>query len=91
MGTRVPRALLPFGARTVRLETRIGRAAELVTDVAERSGCDLIALGWSQELEAGRAPVVRATLARSRLPVMLVPITVDSDAGRAALSSAGSF
>jgi hypothetical protein len=31
---------------------------------------------WAQELEAGRAPVVRAALERGRVPVMLVPVHV---------------
>jgi nucleotide-binding universal stress UspA family protein len=58
----------------IRFETRVGRTAEFVAEVAEQTGCDLIALGWSQELAPGRAPVVRATLQRSRLPVILVPV-----------------
>jgi hypothetical protein len=42
--------------------------------MAEELGCELIALGWSQQLSAGRAPVVRETLERSRLPVLLIPV-----------------
>jgi hypothetical protein len=58
----------------VRLETRVGRSDELVPIVAAECGCDLVALGWSQELAPGRAPVVRATVERSHLPVLLVPV-----------------
>jgi nucleotide-binding universal stress UspA family protein len=64
----------PWGLGSVRLETRVGRSAELIPDVAEQCHCDLIALGWSQELAPGRAPVVRETLERSRRPVLLVPV-----------------
>jgi hypothetical protein len=41
--------------------------------MAEECRCDLLALGWSQELAPGRAPVVRGTLERSHVPVMLIP------------------
>jgi hypothetical protein len=58
----------------VRLELRIGRAEDLVPRVAEESRSDLIALGWARELAPGRAPVVRAALERSGLPVLLVPV-----------------
>lgn len=64
----------PRGLGSVRLETRVGRSDHLVPLVAEECGCDLVALGWARELAPGRAPVVRATLERSRLPVMLVPV-----------------
>jgi nucleotide-binding universal stress UspA family protein len=64
----------PWGLGTVQLETRVGRADDLVPAVAAERGCDLIALGWSQELARGRAAVVRGTLERSRLPVLLVPV-----------------
>jgi hypothetical protein len=64
----------PSGLGSVRFETRVGRRDELVPLVAEECGCDLVALGWSQELGPGRAMVVRGTLERSRLPVLLVPV-----------------
>jgi hypothetical protein len=73
----------PWGIGSVQLESRVGRAADVVPVAAHECGCDLIALGWSRELEAGRAPVVRAALERSRVPVLLVPATV-TDASRAA-------
>jgi len=69
----------PWGFRDVRLETRVGRSEELVPRVAEEEDCDLIALGWSQELASGRAPVVRETLERSRLPVLLFPVRVSDE------------
>lgn len=64
----------PWGIGTVQLERRVGRSEELVPLVAEESGCDLIALGWAGSLASGRAPVVRAALERSRVPVLLVPV-----------------
>ena len=69
----------PWGIGAVRLERRVGRTEDLVPLVAEEAGCDLIALGWSQELSPGRARVVRAALERSQIPVMLVPVHVSSD------------
>ncbi len=59
---------------TIRLETRVGRAADLLPVVAEEVDADLVALGWSRELGAGHAPVVRGVLERCRRPVLLVPI-----------------
>ena len=64
----------PWGIGDVQLETRIGKIGELVPIVAEQCSCDLIALGWSQQLAPGRAPVVQETLQRSHLPVLLVPV-----------------
>jgi nucleotide-binding universal stress UspA family protein len=68
-----------WGLGTVRLETRVGRSGEVIPLVAEELGCDLIALGWSQQLSAGRAPVVRQTLERSHLPVLLVPVRTEAE------------
>jgi hypothetical protein len=64
----------PWGVGLVHLETRVGTSAAVVPAVAEERGCDLIALGWSQDLAPGRAAVVRAALERARVPVMLVPV-----------------
>jgi nucleotide-binding universal stress UspA family protein len=64
----------PWEAGTIRLETRVGRSGEVIPRMAEELGCELIALGWSQQLSAGHAPVVRETLERSRLPVLLIPV-----------------
>jgi nucleotide-binding universal stress UspA family protein len=64
----------PWGIGDIKLETRVGRSGELIAQVAEERDCDMIALGWSQELAGGRAPVVRETLERSSRPVLLVPV-----------------
>lgn len=82
----------PSGPEIVRLETRVGRTEEQIASVAEECGCEFIALAWSQDLAPGHAPVVRSTLHGSRLPVLLVPVTVASDPDRAAaLSGSGAL
>lgn len=52
---------------------RVGAAAEGVVAVAADTKADLIALGWNQDLSPGRADVVREALARSAIPLLLVP------------------
>jgi nucleotide-binding universal stress UspA family protein len=66
----------PSGMGAMRLETRVGRCADLVPRAAEETDVDLVALGWAQELAPGRAPVVRAALEFAQVPVMLVPVIV---------------
>ena len=73
------RRYCPWGIDEVRLVTRVGRIGELIPLVAMESSCDLIALGWSRELSSDRAPVVRETLARANLPVLLVPVFAASE------------
>ena len=58
----------------VRLEARVGVAGEHVLEVAAEVDADMIALGWAQDLSPGHAAVVREVLARSRVPVLLVPL-----------------
>jgi nucleotide-binding universal stress UspA family protein len=70
----------PWGIENVRFETRVGRSGEVIPLVADERRCDVIALGWSQELSPGRAPVVRETLERSHVPVLLVPVRLTTDA-----------
>jgi nucleotide-binding universal stress UspA family protein len=64
----------PWGVGDVRLEVRVGRPEDEVVRVAEQTGADLVALGWSRALAGGRAPIVRAMLERGRRPVLLVPV-----------------
>jgi nucleotide-binding universal stress UspA family protein len=73
-GREFLRRFCPWGIGDVKLETRVGRSGELIAQVADEFDCDLIALGWSQELSGGRAPVVRETLQRTSRPVLLVPV-----------------
>jgi nucleotide-binding universal stress UspA family protein len=68
------RRYCPWGIDSVELEVRVGRPADELPLVCEQTNADLIALGWAQELAGGRAPVVRAALARCHTPVLLVPV-----------------
>lgn len=63
----------PVPAGEVEVELRVGMPAEQVSGVARDTGADLIALGWSQDLQPERAAVVRATLSTSTVPVLLIP------------------
>src|SRR5436309_6878213 len=74
------RRYCPWGIGSVRVERRVGRCEEVVPLVAEQKAADIIVLGWAQELAPGRAGVVRAALARSSVPVMLVPVHVAAQA-----------
>jgi hypothetical protein len=80
----------PWGVKTVRLETRLGRRSELIALVAEEHGCDVIVLGWTRNLSADRAPVVRETLSRATQPVLLVPVQLVPHGGHA-LERVGAF
>jgi nucleotide-binding universal stress UspA family protein len=64
----------------VRLETRVGRPDEHILPVARELDCDLIALAWAQELAPGRASIVRETLRRGSLPVLLMPVRAGLEA-----------
>jgi len=57
----------------VRLEIRTGVAGEHILDVAAAERADMIALGWSQQLDPGRARTVRRAVLDAAVPVMLVP------------------
>jgi nucleotide-binding universal stress UspA family protein len=66
------RNIPPAGAR---LELRSGSAGEHIVDVAAVEDADLIALGWSQHLDPGRAGTVRRCVRDSPVPVMLIPVS----------------
>ena len=72
------RRFCPWGIGHVTLARRAGQREEVIPRVGDELGCDLIALGWAQELTAGRAEVVRSTLERSPLPVMLIPANLET-------------
>jgi nucleotide-binding universal stress UspA family protein len=65
----------PWPVEHVRLETRVGRPDQHILPVARETDCNLIVLAWAQELAPGRASIVRETLRRGRIPVLLVPVT----------------
>jgi nucleotide-binding universal stress UspA family protein len=56
------------------LEQRVGEPHERLLDVVRDSGCDLVALGWRQRLDPGRAAVVRRMLAESPVPILIAPV-----------------
>ena len=66
----------PWGIGDVRVERRTGSREVVVPTVAEESKPDVVVLGWARQLSDGRAPVVRAVLERSKIPVMLIPVSV---------------
>jgi nucleotide-binding universal stress UspA family protein len=85
------RRYCPWGIGKVRLEVRVGRCDELVPLLAEELDADIIALGWAQELESGRAPVVRGALTRGGTPVMLGPVNVIPEDAVVAAAPAGAL
>ncbi|WP_020659157.1 universal stress protein [Amycolatopsis benzoatilytica] len=62
-----------------RIELRNGTPGEHVARVAADEQVDLIALGWSQRLDEGRARTVRSTVRESTVPVMLVPLASERE------------
>jgi len=56
-----------------RVSLRTGAPREGVLDAADRESVHVIALGWSQHLDPGRAEVVRHVLSEASLPVLLIP------------------
>ncbi len=57
----------------VSLVRRLGVPADDIVSVAEETAAELILLAWGQSLGRGRARVVSETLARSEVPVLLIP------------------
>jgi nucleotide-binding universal stress UspA family protein len=71
------------------LELRVGEPREHLLDILRRTGCDLVALGWNQDLARGRAAVVRRILAESPVPVLLTPASASTTFVRPAAGAAG--
>jgi nucleotide-binding universal stress UspA family protein len=74
-------------AAAARVELRVGVTATQVIDVAAEEGVNLIAMGWSQQLDPDRAAVVRGVLCEAATPVLLIP--VDDRVPTAAAPGAG--
>ena len=55
------------------LEVRSGWPSDRILEVAGTERADMIALGWRRRLAPDRAAVVRDVLARTPVPVILVP------------------
>jgi hypothetical protein len=68
------------GAPEATLELRVGEPHEHLLDILRASGCDLVALGWNQDLARGHAAVVHHMLADSPVPVLLIPTGRDAEA-----------
>jgi len=75
-------------ATEVTLELRVGEPHEHLLDIVHRNRCDLVALGWSQDLTWGHAAIVRRMLAESPVPVLLTPVSRDSVLAPAAVGPA---
>ena len=58
----------PWGIGKVRLELRVGRREDEILAAVDDTQAQLIALGWSQELDFGRASIVREVLRRGPVP-----------------------
>jgi nucleotide-binding universal stress UspA family protein len=69
----------------VTLLRRLGVPADDVGTVAEQTGAELVVLAWSQRLGKGRARVVSKTLARSSVPLLLLPLGRDGGHDRSRL------
>ena len=65
------------------LHTRRGWASAAILEVASEQEADMIALGWRQDLSAGRAAVVRELLSRTTVPILLVPMAQEPAASSA--------
>jgi hypothetical protein len=61
------------------LEKRLGAKEDVIPAAIDELECDLVALGWAQEL-AGRAATVKATLEAAAVPVLLLPVQVSAPA-----------
>ena len=57
----------------VSLVRRLGVPSDDILSVANETAAELIVLAWGQSLGPGRARVVSETLARSEVPVLLIP------------------
>lgn len=58
----------------VRLLRRHGAPADDIAAAATDTLAELVVLAWSQRLDNGRARVVAETIARARVPVVLLPV-----------------
>jgi nucleotide-binding universal stress UspA family protein len=65
---RVPSA----NQERVRLEVRVGNAADVVRETAQEVGADVVVMAWRRDLSPGHAPIVRELLAKSSVPIVLL-------------------
>jgi nucleotide-binding universal stress UspA family protein len=63
-----------FLPRAASVECRSGPVTDRILEVASERDVDLIVLSWSQDASPGHAAIVCDVLARSLLPVLLLPV-----------------
>ena len=64
----------PWGIGKVSMQIRVGDLEHEIVRATADTNADLVAIGWEQRFAAGRAPIVRELLERSRTPVLLIPL-----------------
>jgi nucleotide-binding universal stress UspA family protein len=64
-------------------EWRTGNPADAVINVAEKAGSDLIVLSFGGDIEVGHGAVIREVLARSPMPVLVLPVSRSASSGNA--------
>ena len=64
----------PWGIGRVTMQNRVGDREDEIVRAVDETSADLVAIGWTQNLAAGRAPVVRELLERGRTPLLLIPL-----------------
>jgi nucleotide-binding universal stress UspA family protein len=73
--------LARFCPGATRIELRSGSVGDRVAEMCRDREVDLIVLSWSQDSSPGHAAVIRDVLARSHVPVLLLPVGNDSSTG----------
>lgn len=73
--------LARFCPAATRIDLRTGAVGSAVTEACGELDVDLIVLSWSQDASPGHAAVVRDVLARSSVPVLLLPVEAVGTAG----------
>jgi nucleotide-binding universal stress UspA family protein len=68
----------PCPLEDVTLELRLGAVGQRILDAVNETHSDIVILGWSQNLTAGHATVIRDALERSPVPLLLLPVPVDT-------------
>jgi nucleotide-binding universal stress UspA family protein len=73
--------LARFCPTATRIELRAGTVGDRVADISHDQQIDLVVLSWSQDSTPGHAAVIHDVLARSHIPVLLLPVDNGSAAG----------
>jgi nucleotide-binding universal stress UspA family protein len=74
--------LARFCPRAARIELRAGAVGDRIAETCEDLDIDLVVLSWSQDSSPGHATVIRDVLTRSQIPVLLLPVQIESDPAR---------